>query len=170
MPQDEDGLPAPSKEKGTWRTWLWVTIATWEHVRRPQVSHCLFAVCVLAWAMQVRAGFYMLPVQRAGCELLYGWYAECLCPFQLSSKQTRQCFIKLSVHGHPGPPLQILHSKKTKKRSVSYSELSIPGLCSCWGLSPAIQRTDAAVKGAKALPVFWRGFSGHLPSQFIPLS
>lgn len=71
------------------------------------MSHCLFAVCILVWAMQVRAGYYALPVQRARCELLCGWYAEHLCPLQLSSKQTGQCCIKLSVHGHPGPPLQI---------------------------------------------------------------
>lgn len=32
-----------------------------------------------------------------------------------SSQQTGQCFIKLSVHGHPGPPLQILPFKQKEK-------------------------------------------------------
>lgn len=62
------------------------------------------------------------------------------------SEQTGQCFIKLSVRGHPGPPLQILHPKKRRKKSVSYTWLNISRLCSCWGLDPAMQRTDAAGK------------------------
>lgn len=115
---------------------------------------CLFAVCTLAWAVQVRA------VQRARCELLDGWYTEHLCPLQLSSKEAGQCFIKLSVHGHPGPPLQILCSKKRKKKNAHLAEHS-------WALQPwhcNTERTDAAMKATKFLTVFWRDFPGRFPN------
>lgn len=54
--------------------------------------------------MQLRTGQY---VQTLRCELHSGWFAEHLCPLQLSHKQMSQCLVKLSVHGHPGSPLQI---------------------------------------------------------------
>lgn len=54
MPQDEDGLPVPSKEKGTWRTQLCVcvAIATWEHEETASVA---LLICSLRLGV-VRAG------------------------------------------------------------------------------------------------------------------
>lgn len=158
---DEDRLLVPSKEK-TWRTQLCicVTIATWK--TWGDHKHHIAYVQSASQCGPCRSGLViMLPVQRPRCELHYGWYAEHLCSLQLSRKQISQCLIKLSVHGHPGPPLQILHSEKQqkKKQSVSYSKLNASGPCTAGTSTIAIGRLDSAVKATKFLSVFLRGFS-----------